>query len=320
MSITHNQNTRIARKNFNNLDKIGELIFNIILSRKPHSLSINEIKELLIFCEAGEMEIDYFLTVCREINESPYDIKSEDLNKIYEIINYHKRSLKEFYLEASFNLFTCEERRHIQEKIIPQIIDHLDIHNNCDKRDIIYKLIYKYPGNYIKNIYKQVGVETGLSYAGVWKYINELEMEKEIITIGGPQGNYRYCFPNPEKIKNRQFYYNKYFGIKNVKLSDALTSFSVLEPKGPFYNLYRVENSENDLLLALPWGRDIDNQHKVEAYGELHEYEWLEKRGYRALSNNDERDVLLSYKVTDLDNYKNREIYTDDNNATITIA
>ncbi len=314
-----------ARVYHSQLNLLGEIIFEIIMQRnvKTGELEklVNNLPEILSFCELDRSEAELVDAVIRELMENPANVSSIDLNNVYEIINICKMELKEYAREQTVERFVESEKERFSE-YVNELKRHIFEEFQLDKerkKEEIMKLIYTSPGHYIKSLYVYLNKKyVGISYSAVWNYINELEREEKIITIGGPQGRYRYCFPNPKMIENRAVYYGKCFGINGVVEETILDRFKTPELRGPFYNIYLVNSSIKPILLVLPYGiGTLQLDIPIKAYGELEPYSYLEKLGYLVEGENLRLDILFGWKVAAVSDGEEIEIWLDEEKAAI---
>jgi len=314
-----------ARIYHSQLNLLGEIIFEIIMQRNVKRRELKKLAkklpEILSFCELNRSEVEFVDAVIRELIENPANVSPIDLNNVYEIINICKVELKKYAIDQTTERFVESERERFSE-YVEELRRHIFGDFQLDKerkKEEILKLIYTSPGHYIKSLYTYLNKKyVGVSYSAVWNYINELEREEKIITIGGPQGRYRYCFPNPKLIENRAVYYGKCFGINGVVEETILDRFRTPELRGPFYNIYLVNSNIKSILLALPYGIGmLQSDTPIKAYGELEPYSYLEKLGYLVEDKNLRLDILFGWKVAAVSDGREIEIWLDEEKAAI---
>ena len=315
-----------ARIYYSQLNLLGEIVFELIMKRDTKKVEklkklANNLIEIFQFCELGIYEIELVDAVINELLVNPINVSPIDLNNIYEIINICKLELKNYVREQTTERFTELAREQFSEYVNDlkkQIFRDLQLDKERRKEEIV-RLIYTFPGHYIKSLYTLLNKKyVDISYSAVWKYINELEKEEKIITIGGPQGRYRYCFPNPKMVKNRAIYYGKYFGISGVVEEAILERFKTPELRGPFFNIYFINSNIQPLLLILPYGVSILTlKDSIKAYGRLESYSYLENLGYFVENEELRLDVLLGWKVAAIREGKEVEIWIDEKKAVI---
>jgi len=314
-----------ARIYHSQLNLLGEIIFEIIMQKNVKIIReleklVNNLPEILSFCEVDRSEAELVDAVIKELMENPANVSPIDLNNVYEIINTIKTELKKFVEEKTVEKFVESEKERFSE-YVDELKRHIFGEFQLDKerkKEEIMKLIYTSPGHYIKSLYVYLNKKyVGISYSAVWNYINELEREEKIITIGGPQGRYRYCFPNPKMIENRAVYYGKCFGIGGVIEGMVLEKFRTPVLKGPFYSVYLVNSDIQPILLAIPYSVSMDTKISIKAYGELEPYDYFEKLGYLVEDRNLKLDVLFGWKVEALIDGEEIEIWLDEERAII---
>jgi len=314
-----------ARIYHSQLSLLGELIFEVIMQRDARVKELKKFTssliEILSFCEVDISEVELVDAVIKELIENPTNVSPIDLNNVYEITNTCKMDLKKYVKEQTIDKFVESERERFS-RYVDELKKHVLGKVQLDKegkKEEIRKHIYSFPGHYIRSLYIYFNKKySGISYSAVWNYINELEREGRIITIGGPQGRYRYCFPNPKMVENRAIYYGKCFGVNGVIEEAILNKFRTPELKGPFYNIYLVNSNIKPILLALPYGIGmLELDIPIKAYGELEPYSYLEKLGYLIEDESLRLDILFGWKVAAVSDGKEIEIWLDEEKAAI---
>lgn len=312
--------TSKARIYYGKLDKISELILEVALTRGGKSYeklmdAIQELPKILDFCGANSNDTEFVQTTLEDFLSNPSEVTPRDLKEAQEIIGYYKIELKKFTDEQYYNWL-------VEESKLEKYVDELEKYVYGDEfierkkiRDEILKVIYHDPGHYLSSLQKYLSKKFGkISYSTVRYYVNDLENKNKIITIGGPQGRYRYCFPNPELVDNRKVYYGKYFGIRgNVKelISDT-EKMKVCGLRGMFLDIYVVNSNIKPIFLAIPYGAvgDLEVGALIESYGKIEPYSELKKIGYVVDDKNMEFDVLFGFKVAEIvDDNKKEDLW-----------
>jgi hypothetical protein len=262
------------------------------------------------FCERDEKEIELVSTVIDAILKS-YKPPPEDIVRSLEIVDMCRNDIvelikDEFKLGSALPPKKDEEFDQLYSSII-SLVGKEEISSKREKIQIIKDLIYGYPGLYITTLWNRTITdfgETGFTYPTIWRYVEELQDEGEIVTVGGPKGSLRYCFPNPSKISDRSFYYNKYFLIKGKIEKQVTHDFNTANIKGKQIEIYLVNSHVKPLFLALDWGAlsKLENSF-IESYGVLKPYTYLTetkrispKKGTKKLKG---LDLMIAYKVSE---------------------
>ncbi len=314
--------TSKARIYYGKLDRISELILEVALTRKKKSYlklinAIQELPEILVFCNIGPDETEFVQTTLEDFLSDPSSVIPKDLKESQEIIEYCKRELRKFTAELSCNWL-------IDEAKLEEYVDELERYIFGDKyiekkkkkkiKEEILRIIYHDPGHYLSSLQKYLIKKFGkMSYSTVRYYVNYLEKRKKIITIGGPQGRYRYCFPNPELVDNRTVYYGKYFGIRGkiIELISDTHKITVSGLKGMLLDIYVVNSNIRPIFLALPFGvvGELEEGTLIESYGKIEPYSELKNIGYIVDDKNMEFDVLFGFKVTEIVNNEKVDLW-----------
>ncbi|MFW6128315.1 MAG: hypothetical protein ACOC6M_03940 [Halobacteriota archaeon] len=314
-----------ARIYHSQINRLGEIIFEVIMRRDVNRKELEELvsnlPQILSFCEVDEGDKELVGAVTKELTENPVSVSSIDLSNTYEIINSCKAELKGFIREQTTERFVETERKrfsHYVDELKEHVLGGLQVDKENRKGEA-FKLIYNSPGHYIKSIQTYLSRKYGeLSYSAVRNYINELKEEKKIITIGGPQGKFRYCFPHPNLIEDKSMYYGRCFGIEGVTEEPVSDKFRTPELRGPFLNIYVVNSNIKPVLLALPYGvSKLESDTSIKAYGEIEPYKYLENLGYLPDDNSLKLDVLFGWKVARVRDGKESEVWLDEKRATL---
>ncbi|AEA47881.1 hypothetical protein [Archaeoglobus veneficus] len=266
---------------------------------------LNQLINILEFCDKPISEIELASVVLEGLMRDPESVEEEDVQSLLQLIHECKLDLELFIEHHTHTDFVSSVvPREEYEKYLAGLESFLGISTErVNLRDRILEIIYEYPGNYIKSIHNFISKRViEVSYTTVWKYVNELEELGKILTIGGPQGNLRYCFPNPKEVRNRKEYYGKYFGIQGV-IKERITDYFTTSYKSQsFYDFYIVNSDVvPEIILTVGYGTRIKLGSKVEikAYGLIQSIEYLkESEGYIPKTDFDDLDVLLGWRVT----------------------
>lgn len=319
-----------ARIYLNRINLIEEAILDTLRydsTSKSNKEKISELLDLLRFCEREEGEIDFANAVLEEItsNGKPH---SSDIVKLNDIIYECKNELASFvdeaFKEETAKSMISGKRYEDYFTILKNYVSQEILIDKKSKKKETQRIIYEYPGHYITSLYKYLRKkfgERGLTYGTVWRYINELVEDGSIITIGGPQGRVRYCFPNPKKVKDRSKYYNKYFGIEGIVKEKVTNKFKVIGLPG-FFDFYVVNSSiKPGYLLVVGYNAQIplDRIH-VKAYGDLKSFSQL-KENYSPKNGLEKMDVLFARRVTTVvNNVEKEEVWSDPKKAALEIS
>ncbi|MFO7966793.1 MAG: hypothetical protein R6U44_04260 [Archaeoglobaceae archaeon] len=314
-----------ARIYHSQINRLGQIIFEVIMRRDIDRRELEELvsnlPQILSFCEVDKGDEELVEAVTKELMENPAKVRSVDLNNTYEIINSCKAELRSYIREQTTERFVEIEREkfsHYVDELKNHVLGEIQVDKEKRKGEA-FKLVYNSPGHYIKSIHTYLSRKYGeISYSAVRNYINELKEEKKIITIGGPQGKFRYCFPHPNIIEDKSFYYGRCFGIEGATEEPVSDKFRTPELSGPFFNIYVVNSNIKPVLLALPYGvSKLESDTSIKAYGEIEPYNYLENLGYLPDDNSLRLDVLFGWKVARVSDGEEIEVWLDENRATI---
>lgn len=317
-----------ARIYLNKISQIEEALVEIIKSTQASRsamMRISELEDLLRFCERNEREIELANIIVEEL-KSRKEIASEDIVKVIDVLHECKNELESFVDEMfEEQLVKSMTTKNKYDEYLSTLRNYITEKSSIDKKakkGEIQRIIYNYPGHYIKSLHtylqRKFGGE-GITYTTVWNYVNELAGDGEIITIGGPQGKFRYCFPNPKKVGDRTSYYDKYFGIVGVVKEKVTKSFISTGQSKKYYDFYIVNSSiKPEIILATSFNAQIPINSGIllRSYGDLKPFRYLqENEGYIFKNGLREMDVLFARRIVKTINSTEKEIWSEPNKA-----
>ncbi|MGD2248483.1 MAG: hypothetical protein PVF58_08750, partial [Candidatus Methanofastidiosia archaeon] len=241
-----------------------------------------------------------FIKVIEMLSECQRDLK----NFVQENINPSIRNSKEFTEHYSaIAKYIKEKEENIKEK----------------RKEQIQNQIVETPGLYIKVLTEvlndKFGKE-GFSYSTVLKYLNQLSIERKIITIGGPQGRVKYCFPHPSTIKDRSRYYNRIFGYQGI-VEEKITDKFLQESVRKFRDIFLVNHVDQPILLLVDFGKlkNVEGN-LIKSFGDLKPFEYLiEQEGFTAQDQVLSIDVLKASLVARMVDGEERHLWLDKKKA-----
>jgi hypothetical protein len=98
-----------------------------------------------------------------------------------------------------------------------------------------------------------------------------MEDAGEILTIGGPGGHPRYCFPNPARVSRRR-YYGKSFPVDGLVVN-LVEDPGVIRWRGSFFDFYKVNGTSEPTILATRFGcTALSPKQHIRAFGILESF------------------------------------------------
>lgn len=287
--------------------------------RKIHVLQ--QLLQLLEFCdrEPEEFEVVQLLIDAARRGEKPHPT---DAKYILQLIENCRKDLENI-LSSEIELLQPLMMKRSDEMEAYKTMLKLIIGSHAnkiesEKRELIKKFIYERPGEYIKSLtlrLRELYGREGLSYTNVSYHIKILEREKEIITIGGPQGRCKYCFPNPSKIINFKKYYHSPFAIEGIIKENVTKHFDTKKARR-YYEIHLVSsNGKPNFLLVAGFGALSNFQNVfIKSYGELEPIDYIEKRYHIYMKSSApahirESPTLLARKVVTIKNGREKNIW-----------
>lgn len=142
--------------------------------------------------------------------------------------------------------------------------------------------------------------ETGreLHYQTVRGHVESLVRQKKLLTIGGPQGRLRFCFPHPSTVHDRALFLGKHFGV-DAKVKRDLTDEFVDLSVDYFRSVYLVNSTMRPVLLAVPRSVLLEPATPVRAFGPLVRLADAKKAGVKPTGTavNLPREIVKAVKV-----------------------
>lgn len=312
-----------ARMMLKYFEPAKEGIFEVLRKRqitKNTKDRLDKAIELVKFCDRSDDEIGLmrFLISHLAKNEIP---ESKDLTKALEILDICKSDLLN-YINEEFGVgspISQEKKDEFEEDFssLKSTIYKRRKRLGESRKILVRDVIFDRPGLYIElltdALQSRYG-EMGFSYPTVWGCINELVEEKWILTVGGPQGAYRYCFPHPNKVKNRSKYYGSVFAIEGG-VEERVTNLIDLPKMPKFYEIYLVNAHLNQKTLMLTdYNAPIEpDDITIRAYGDLQPFKYLTEKmtHISQKSGLKTHDILLARKIAKIENGKEKELWFD---------
>lgn len=272
-------------------------------------------QEIANFCERDEAEI----VLIREITSSLLgNIKPtpRDIREVLDILSECQSDLKNFIVEKMRLSAPKSEKFYEYYSAISKYAKMKEESTKERKKELILQQIFQTPGLYVTLLSnglrkQQFGEEFGFSVSSVWQYVNELSNEKKIITVGGPQGRYRYCFPHPSMIKDRTKYYHEIFPYEGIVQEKVTYKFIQTKVKR-FKDIFVVNGVERPILLIVDFGK-LHNIEKnmIKGYGDLESFGYLKNEGFTPLDKEFSMDILRARKVARMINGHEEELWFD---------
>ena len=274
--------------------------------------SLQLIKEIVVFCEREDAEItlvegiiSFFLR-----NKKP---ATEDVMRILDILGECQLDLKNYIIEKMY--LSGPKSREFTEyyTAISEYVKKREKSTREKRKELVRQQIFQTPGLYITllvDILQQQFKEDGFSFSSILQYINELSQERKVITIGGPQGRERYCFPDSRTIEDMSRFYHRLFAKRGI-VEERVTDRFVLTSK--FRDIFLVNHVEKPLLLLVDYGK----LHHIEgnmivSYGDLEPFEYLVNvEGFTPKDHSLNLDILRARKVDRLVDGREEVVWVD---------
>lgn len=294
-----------ARITLTKLEEAEDIIWKIY-NEKQYStqdkVNVESLPAILGYCEISDSEISLCKEILKEMLRNPEDFKVREINTLLKYVHIcegflesfiedydHSELVGTFISEEKYDRYLAMFKKDIYGTQVPEI------------KEKIRSIIYESPGHYIYEIFKHLSRKNGMSYQTVLRYVNKLEDEGEVLTIGGPQGVERYCFPEPNRIEDRSKYYGRYFAVKG-EVEEMVTDH--FKTKGTFselYDFYIVNNQTSPrMILAVDWGVNlpIEPSVMIRTFGFIFPFEkFTQQEGYYPETDFDKLDFLRCLRI-----------------------
>ncbi|MGD2247143.1 MAG: hypothetical protein PVF58_01970 [Candidatus Methanofastidiosia archaeon] len=286
-------------------------------SRK-HQLSL--IQELVRFCEREETEITLVEGIISSLlrNRKP---AAEDIMRVLDMLSECQRDLKNYIIEKAH--LSAPKSKELNEyySAISEYVRMKEENTREQRKELVREQIFRTPGLYVTRLFEILQVKfgkEGFSLTSVQQYVNQLSFEKKVITIGGPQGRMRYCFPNPSMITDRPRFYHHVLAYEGIVQEKITNKFIPTRPR-KYRDIFLVNGVEIPILLVTDFGK-LPNIEKnlIRSYGDFEPFEYLvETEGFTPKDQNFSCDVLRARKVTRVVGEQEEEVWLDKQRATL---
>jgi len=201
------------------------------------------------------------------------------------------------------------EYRDLYERITSRLneaVGPTEVRNRKARHNAIFATLQINPGLYVAELYNRLvgGGTIRTTYTTLWTDVRWLQVREQLITVGGPQGSPRYCFPHPNAIQDRRDFYNRFFCTEGIIDKNLTESFSM---RKHWFEAYRVNSMTKALILLLEHGAvkgEVVGQ-RVKSFGRLHNFESAQRsHGLDPKPGVKPADVLRAINVTQISNGK----------------
>lgn len=122
----------------------------------------------------------------------------------------------------------------------------------------VEQFVFSNPGHFILDICQRLNSpipHPGFSYSSVWLYVQRLVNRRRVLTVGGPRGQNRYCFPHPDALPSWEPYYGRSFAIE-ARLERKLTDLVDFSRSRKWVDIYEANSiMRRRILLIADLGR-----------------------------------------------------------------
>lgn len=308
-------------------ERTEEAFFDVLMNVESHKKKeMKQLISILDFCDREPEDIEIVVVVVDELLRGKKPCP-KDARRVTDIIGECKEDLMHlideevevfepllFQRGKEFERYKLELKSMLGEKVK---------HEEERRKTLIKDFVYERPGEYIKSLAERLQVEhgmEGLSYENIRRYIGILEKDKEIITIGGPQGRYKYCFPNPSKVDDLSRYYHGFFAIEG-RIEKNITDYFDPAKMSTYTEMFIVNSTLiPKFLLAVGYGElsryDDIQEIFIKSYGDLEPFIHLPTEHHLTLYEERKAEikeyaVLFGRKVVKTEDGKEKELWVD---------
>jgi len=182
--------------------------------------------------------------------------------------------------------------------------------------DLTKELVYRHPGLYISEMHQFLVSRhfRDMSYSSVWLSVHRLQDESNIITIGGPQGKRRYCFPNPELLASREEYYGLPYALLG-RIEEHVTDRFEQVRGTRLRDLFVVNSSSASgtlLIIDYHGAPELGIGAPIKSFGRLETFDYVvSQEGLDPVNGVGEPDVVLGLKVALIIDGEENEVWYD---------
>lgn len=276
------------------------------------------VNEIISFCERDEMDIDLVEVFISSLLEGGKPT-TDDFMNILEMLSECQSNLEDYISESIHPSIRRSEEFNDYCSAITEYIRGKQENTKEKRKELVRRQIYDIPGlfaKYLTEILQEIHGKEGFSYSNVLLYLKQLSSEKKIITIGGPQGRVKYCFPDPSTIEDRTRFYDKFFACQGIVEEKVTNKFTQMGGS-KFRDIFLVNHVNRPILLSVSFGkvRNIEKSF-IKSYGDLKRYEYLViDEGFIPEDQTLNLDILEARKITQIEDGKEEELWIDKDRA-----
>ncbi len=262
---------------------------------------LRKASEALIESGAGIDDIEFVESLAKDlVHGGPGSWNLEDLSYAIQLLSGSQFRLRSL-LRHEPPVPSAEARPRFDTlmTLLESTVPARERKSRARRHDVIMDTVVSRPGFYVTELYRflrKVGA-TRLTYQTIWSDISLLQREKRILTIGGPQGSPRYCFPHPDRVENREMFYNRPFGLE-ATVEDCLTDR--FEQTGPLVEVFLLNSQVKPMLLAAQFGVGGSRlvRSRVKVFGALSPFDaFVQRLGLSRVGSVDRLDVLSPFNI-----------------------
>lgn len=282
---------------------------------KSHLLSM---KEIVYFCEQKKRDISLVEMVISSLLENK-KLVTEDVMQVLAILTDCQTVMRDFvtgklHLNGPHSSKFTEYYSVISEHVMKE-----ESIERTKRKELVKQQIFSISGLYIEKLAQVMQIKfgkKGFTYSSVWQYVNELSAEKEIITVGGPQGAYRYCFPNLSNVADRTRFYHKvqgYDGTIEKKVTDRFN----LDRARKYWDIFLTNGVSIPILLVVDFGM-LHNVEKcqIRLYGDYEPFQYFVQKEHVTTEDPSlNYDIYKARKIDRIVNGDEEEIWFDKEKA-----
>ncbi len=305
------------------LQKMRKAVFVVGFSRpsKEAMSRLKSLSDLLAQSDRPRNEIDLVFDVVGDLSEGT-NLTPDLAMELDDIILKTQSDIEAELREAYHSTVTVTDTyRQLRERMTSAVAHDLGAARaraKAIRRSVCLEIITDRPGLYIRQVsdwFNRLHTDT-LTYGSIWKYVHELAAEGQILTLGGPQGSPKYCFPQVRDEESRARYYGKPFAAEGVVEREVGESFEPVSPHQfkDFYLLQPEESAPVILVVAFGALQSVDLGEPVKTFGELNQFGHATQHiGFRYEDGEElgSLDMLVALNVARVENGAEENIWFD---------
>lgn len=217
-------------------------------------------------CGLGEPEQRQLELVIENLSTGG-DVTTKNMQSALEVVAEAKSNLNEALRLRYRDVSPDDELKELSESIQEEITER---EPRADRLNFIASTVRSNPGLFIKEVWRVYASQRAnpVEYGTIHKDIDRLEADGRILTLGGPQGRNRYCYPNPQDLDDWSPYYYQPFLVEGTVEEFLTPSYDPI--RAPMKDVFLLNSQVRPTLLLTDLEEfDPPDQRPIRCRGQL---------------------------------------------------